>query len=228
MNTSKKKSTSSNRNAWLVGGVIAAVIAIAAIVAISASSKKDQLAVGTVQEFSEVAVTGDALPAFDSAANPDPAVGMTAPTLTGKSFTGNVVTTESTGTPTLTIFLAHWCPHCQREVPLLVEWEKSGKMPAGIDIVAIATGTDSANPNYHHRNGWLAKTSQPPGQSWQTQPTKLAEMHLVLLDTHTLCLLVAMAKCSGVRAVKFRWTNSPPQSSLSREPRTQVGNHSHY
>ena len=160
MNTSKKKSTSSNRNAWLVGGVIAAVIAIAAIVAISASSKKDQVAVGTVQEFSEVAVTGDALPAFDSAANPDPAVGMTAPTLTGKSFTGNVVTTESTGTPTLTIFLAHWCPHCQREVPLLVEWEKSGKMPAGIDIVAVATGTDSANPNYPPSE-WLARENFP-------------------------------------------------------------------
>ena len=160
MNTSKKKSTSSNRNAWLVGGVIAAVIAIAAIVAISASSKKDQLAVGTVQEFSEVAVTGDALPAFDSAANPDPAVGMTAPTLTGKSFTGNVVTTESTGTPTLTIFLAHWCPHCQREVPLLVEWEKSGNMPAGIDIIAVATGTDSANPNYPPSE-WLARENFP-------------------------------------------------------------------
>ena len=41
MNTSKKNSTSGNRNAWIVGGVIAAVIAIAAIVAISASSKKD-------------------------------------------------------------------------------------------------------------------------------------------------------------------------------------------
>jgi thiol-disulfide isomerase/thioredoxin len=160
MNTSKKKSTSGNRNAWIVGGVIAAVIAIAAIVAISASSKKDPLAVGTVQEFSEVTVTGDALPAFDSAANPDPAVGMTAPTLTGKSFTGNVVTTESTGTPTLTIFLAHWCPHCQREVPLLVEWEKSGKMPAGIDIVAVATGTDSANPNYPPSE-WLARENFP-------------------------------------------------------------------
>lgn len=40
MSTTKKNSTSGNRNAWIVGGVIAAVIAIAAIVAISASSKK--------------------------------------------------------------------------------------------------------------------------------------------------------------------------------------------
>ncbi len=160
MSTSKKNSTSGNRNAWIVGGVIAAVIAIAAIVAISASSKKDSAAVGSVQEFSEVTVTGDVLPAFDSAVKPDPAVGMLAPVLSGKGFTGNVVTTESTGTPTLVIFLAHWCPHCQREVPLLVEWEKSGNMPTSIDIVAVATGTDSANPNFPPSE-WLARENFP-------------------------------------------------------------------
>jgi thiol-disulfide isomerase/thioredoxin len=160
MSTTKKKSTSGNRNAWIVGGVIAAVIAIAAIVAISSSSKKDSAAVGSLQEFSEVTVTGDVLPAFDEAANPDPAVGMLAPVLSGKGFTGNVVTTESTGTPTLLVFLAHWCPHCQREVPLLVEWEKSGDMPSGIDILAVATGTDSANPNYPPSE-WLALENFP-------------------------------------------------------------------
>jgi thiol-disulfide isomerase/thioredoxin len=160
MSTSKKNSTSGNRNAWIVGGLIAAVIAIAAIVAISASSKKDSAAVGSVQEFSEVTVTGDVLPAFDSAVKPDPAVGLLAPVLSGKGFTGNVVTTESTGTPTLLVFLAHWCPHCQREVPLLVEWEKSGNMPTSIDIVAVATGTDSANPNFPPSE-WLARENFP-------------------------------------------------------------------
>ena len=160
MNTSKKNSNSGNRNAWIIGGVIAAVITIAAVAAISSSSGNDSAAVGSVQEFSEVMVTGDVLPAFDSAANPDPAVGMLAPVLSGKGFTGNVVTTESTGTPTLLVFLAHWCPHCQREVPLLVEWEKSDKMPAGIDILAVATGTDTANPNYPPSE-WLARENFP-------------------------------------------------------------------
>ena len=160
MNTSKKNSNTGNRNAWIIGGIIAAVVALAAIVAISSSSKKDSASSGTVQEFSDVTVTGDVLPAFDSAAKPDPAVGMTAPTLTGKSFTGNVVTTESTGTPLLVLFVAHWCPHCQREVPLLVEWEKSGKMPAGIDVVTVATGTDPANPNYQPSE-WLARENFP-------------------------------------------------------------------
>jgi thiol-disulfide isomerase/thioredoxin len=85
---------------------------------------------------------------------------MLAPVLSGKGFTGNVVTTESSGTPTLLVFLAHWCPHCQREVPLLVEWEKSGKMPANIDVLAVATGTDSANPNYPPSE-WLARENFP-------------------------------------------------------------------
>ncbi|TRZ74306.1 MAG: TlpA family protein disulfide reductase [Actinobacteria bacterium] len=160
MNTSKKKATAGNRNAWIVGGVIAAVIAIAAVVAISSSSSKDSTAVGTLQEFSEVTVTGDVLPAFDEAAKPDLAVGMLAPVLSGQGFTGNVVTTEPTGTPTLLVFLAHWCPHCQREVPLLVEWEKSGTMPNGIDVVGVATGTDAANPNYPPSE-WLARENFP-------------------------------------------------------------------
>lgn len=160
MSAAKKKSTSGNRNAWMVGGVIATVIAIALIVAISSSSSKDSTAVGSLQEFSEITVTGDVLPAFDSAANPDPALGMLAPVLSGKGFTGNIVTTASTGTPTLLVFLAHWCPSCQREVPLLVEWEKSGNMPAGIDLLAVATGTDSANPNYPPSE-WLVRENFP-------------------------------------------------------------------
>jgi thiol-disulfide isomerase/thioredoxin len=80
--------------------------------------------------------------------------------LTGKGFTGNTITTESTGTPMMLVFLAHWCPHCQREVPLLVEWNKSGKTPSGIDIIAVATGTDPANPNYPPSE-WLAREEFP-------------------------------------------------------------------
>ena len=43
---------------------------------------------------------------------------------------------------------------------LLVEWEKSGATPAGIDVIAIATGTDPANPNYPPSD-WLAREQFP-------------------------------------------------------------------
>jgi len=153
--------SSSGRGKFIVGAIIAIVIGGAAIVAISSSGSKSDTATGAVSEFSDIAVTGDALPAFDSVSTAiDTAIGMPAPVISGKGFTGTSITTEGTGTPMLVVFLAHWCPHCQREVPLLVQWEKDGKTPTGIDVIAVATGTDPANPNYPPSE-WLAREQFP-------------------------------------------------------------------
>lgn len=153
--------SSSGRGKFIVGAIIAIVIGGAAIVAISSSSSKSDVATGVVSEFSDITVTGDALPAFDSVSTAvDTAIGMPAPVISGKGFTGTSITTEGTGTPMLLLFLAHWCPHCQREVPLLVQWEKDGKTPTGIDVIAVATGTDPANPNYPPSE-WLAREEFP-------------------------------------------------------------------
>jgi thiol-disulfide isomerase/thioredoxin len=153
--------SSSGRGKFIVGAIIAIVIGGAAIVAISSSGSKSDTATGAVSEFSDITVTGDALPAFDSVSTAiDTAIGMPAPVISGKGFTGTSITTEGTGTPMLVVFLAHWCPHCQREVPLLVQWEKDGKTPTGIDVIAVATGTDPANPNYPPSE-WLAREQFP-------------------------------------------------------------------
>lgn len=153
--------SSSGRGKFIVGAIIAIVIGGAAIVAISSSSSKSDVATGVVSEFSDITVTGDSLPAFDSASTAtDTAIGMTAPIVSGKGFTGTEITTDGAGTPTMLVFLAHWCPHCQREVPLLVQWEKDGKTPTGIDVIAVATGTDPANPNYPPSE-WLAREGFP-------------------------------------------------------------------
>ncbi len=153
--------SSLGRGKFIVGAIIAIVIGGAAIVAISSSGSKSDTATGAVSEFSDITVTGDALPAFDSVSTAiDTAIGMPAPVISGKGFTGTSITTEGTGTPMLVVFLAHWCPHCQREVPLLVQWEKDGKTPTGIDVIAVATGTDPANPNYPPSE-WLAREQFP-------------------------------------------------------------------
>lgn len=158
-NTAKKRSSGSSNKGWIVGAIIAVVIGGAAVVAITTSGSDTNTASGLV-EMSAVTVNGDILPAYDEAVANDPAIGMTAPVITGKGFIGNTVTTESTGTPMMLIFLAHWCPHCQREVPLLVEWSKSGKVPSGIDIIAVTTGTNPTNPNYPPSE-WLAREEFP-------------------------------------------------------------------
>ncbi|MEK7292743.1 MAG: TlpA disulfide reductase family protein [Actinomycetota bacterium] len=159
MNTGTKKNRggTSGKAVWTVGALIIGVVAVAAIVSITSSSDTAS-APGVTSEFSDVTVVGDSLPPLDSGAT-DAAVGMTAPVLTGKGFSGNIVTTTP-GTPTLIVLLAHWCPYCQKEVPLLVEWEKSGEMPAGVDVIGIVTGTDSAKPNYPP-SAWLAREEFP-------------------------------------------------------------------
>lgn len=155
--TRKNRGGTSGKAVWTIGAIIGGVIAVAAIVSVTSSSDTGSTP-GTSSEFSPVTVTGDVLPPYNADVA-DPAVGMAAPVLTGKGFSGNIVTTTP-GTPTLLVFLAHWCPFCQEEVPLLVEWEDSGDMPLGVDVIAIATATDSAKPNYPP-SAWLAREKFP-------------------------------------------------------------------
>jgi thiol-disulfide isomerase/thioredoxin len=108
-----------------------------------------------------VRVTGTPLPRLDDGASGsrDPAVGKVAPELYGTSFDGHPVTVTH-GTPTAVVFLAHWCPHCQREVPVLVRWLAAGKLPAGVKLVAVATATDPQLPNYPP-SAWLQRQHWP-------------------------------------------------------------------
>ena len=151
------KKESSNKSVWLIGS-IAAAIAIAAIVAVATQSSSDDVVTG-VEEFNSVEVAGNPLPEYSDSAS-DTAIGMTAPILTGKGFTGNTIVTGP-GAPTLLVFLAHWCPHCQREVPLLVQWNRDGLVPSGLDVIAIATSSDPASPNFPPSE-WLAREEFPP------------------------------------------------------------------
>lgn len=155
MNT-KKSDTSSNKSVWLIGG-IAALIAVAAIIAVASQSGSDEVVTG-IEEFQSVEVVGQALPE-PIKGETDKAVGMTAPVLTGKGFTGNTIVT-SPGSPTLLVFLAHWCGFCQREVPLLVKWNSAGTVPSGLDVIAVATSSDPASPNFPPSE-WLAREEFP-------------------------------------------------------------------
>jgi hypothetical protein len=48
----------------------------------------------------------------------------------------------------MVVFLAHWCPHCNREVPRLIEWQASGAIPADLQIIGVSTAVASDRPNY--------------------------------------------------------------------------------
>jgi len=136
---------------WL--GIAFGVVAIALVGAIVFSSSEP---IGS--EFGTVEVTGDDLAPF-GADGADPAVGVQAPELTGADFDGSAVAVEHDGQPRAVIFLAHWCPHCQAEVPRVQAWLASGGGVEGVDLVSVATSMNSAQPNFPpsewlEREGW--------------------------------------------------------------------------
>src|SRR5699024_5507678 len=79
-----------------------------------------------------------------------------APTVSGSAFDGSSVKIAADGRPKVVIFLAHWCPHCQAEVPVVQAWINAKGMPDGVDLVTVATGIDPKAPNYPP-DAWLAR-----------------------------------------------------------------------
>ena len=86
----------------------------------------------------------------------DDAVGRPAPEVDGRSFDGTPVRITADGRPKVIVFLAHWCPHCQREVPVVQAWLDATGMPAGVDLISVATAIDPNRPNYPP-DAWLAR-----------------------------------------------------------------------
>lgn len=96
-----------------------------------------------------VTVTGDPLPTFTSGGASDPAIGMAAPVLEGSNFNDQPVTVDASKNGAyMLVFLAHWCPHCNAEVPRLLTWKNSGAIPADLDIIGVATAVSPTSPNY--------------------------------------------------------------------------------
>ena len=168
MATAKPKSKSAVARArkkqppWLWIGVagLVLVLAVAAIVSSGGGDKNDS-AEGLAQT-GPVTVTGAALPKFEADAA-DAAVGKAIPELKGQSFDGSPVEIRNDGRAKLIVFVAHWCPHCQKEIPLLADWLKSNSLPNGVDLYTVSTSVTSKRPNYPpstwlENEGWTAKT----------------------------------------------------------------------
>ncbi len=57
-------------------------------------------------------------------------------------------------------FLAHWCPHCQAEVPRLVDVADADGTVDGVALAAVATASSPERPNYPP-GPWLADEGWP-------------------------------------------------------------------
>jgi cytochrome c biogenesis protein CcmG/thiol:disulfide interchange protein DsbE len=145
----------------LVLGIVLAVVVIAGIAAVALTSGGDDdetsstVPPGTGGGTATVEVQGDSLPAGEGPS--DPAIGTAAPALTGSDYTGApVAITPGADGPMMVVFLAHWCPHCNNEIPVLQEWAAQGGIPEGLQVVGVSTAVSAERPNYPP-DAWLAE-----------------------------------------------------------------------
>lgn len=146
----------------MIGGVTLAIL-IALVIAVVAGGSKDSSNTPTsdgsvsVGENQPVEVVGDALEKLPESGT-DPVIGLLAPTLNGHTFDGtNLSVTPGDGKPYMVVFLAHWCPHCNREIPRLIEWQASGAIPADLQIIGVSTSVAKDRPNFPPSQWVVAK-----------------------------------------------------------------------
>jgi thiol-disulfide isomerase/thioredoxin len=117
-------------------------------------------AISVEEQVAPVSIDGDVLPPMaDSglSADPssDPTIGTQLPTVTGTNFAGTEVVIDDDGRAKAVYFLAHWCPHCQAELPRIVELVDDGKQPDNLDIYAISTSVDASRGGAYPPQTWF-------------------------------------------------------------------------
>lgn len=133
----------------IIGGVVGLALVVLLAVAIAGEEQVDA-SIG----YGDPVVTGDPLPIFDPTAAADPVVGLTAPSAVGADWEDNEVKIEADGRAKIVVFLAHWCPHCQAEVPVVQTWLDEGNLPDDVDMYSVVTSTDRLRPNWPPQD-WL-------------------------------------------------------------------------
>ena len=133
---------------WLVIGVVALVVVAVGVAFLAGRDAEQRAQDSGVQQVSDVSIEGAPLPPFDGL-EPDPAMERAAPAFAATTFGGvEVSVLPGDGTAKVIGFYAHWCPHCQRELPRLASWLAANELPAGVEVIAVSTAVDSGRGNY--------------------------------------------------------------------------------
>ena len=156
--TARGQKAKSQRKWTIIGGVAVAVLT-AGLVAYCTVS-------GDEPEAAEVTITGEPIPvlAGNASVGQDIAFGWDAPLISGSDWKGNSVTIDpSDGRPKLIVFLAHWCSHCQAEVPEVQAWLNETGGSSAVDLYGVATSINRSRPNWPpgdwlEREGWTSPT----------------------------------------------------------------------
>ena len=143
---------------WVTGGIVGLGLIVLLAYAISGEEQVDA-SIG----FGEVTVEGDNLPAIQNPNTGDPTIGFVAPTISGSDWNGNDFTIGADGRSKIVVLLAHWCPHCQADVPVIQNWIDKGGLPEDVDLYGVTVLSNSLRPEFPPQDwleseGWTSPT----------------------------------------------------------------------
>lgn len=146
--TSAAKANAKGSKIWIAAVVLVVIVGVIAVAA-ARGSRKDATEKVDQKQTAPVEITGAPPLAALPEAGADPALGETIPTVTGSDFDGEAVTIgPEDGKAKVIVFAAHWCPHCQRELPILVDHLKDSPMPDDVELLTVSTGVAEERGNY--------------------------------------------------------------------------------
>ena len=152
---SRRPTATKSRLPFVIIGSAIAIALVIAIIATRESGTEDT----TLAQTRPVTVNGPALPTLSDTGT-DAGVGRVAPGLEGAAFDGTAISIANDGRPKIVVFVAHWCPHCQVEVPLITKWIAANGKPSGVDMYGVSTDVSKDRPNYPP-SSWLAEEQWP-------------------------------------------------------------------
>ncbi|MXW41923.1 MAG: redoxin domain-containing protein [Acidimicrobiia bacterium] len=139
-----------------IAGLLAALLLLAAACGSDNDNTTSQAPAPQVVESAPIAFEGyqaDDLPVLLE--------GQKIPSITGTTINGSPFEWVSGTTPTVMVFLAHWCPACRNEVAELTRWLDDGNsLPEGVDFFSVSTLVHPDRDNYPPSQ-WLKDEKWP-------------------------------------------------------------------
>ncbi len=155
----------------------------------------DRLPPEVVGEVRDVEIDGDALPRFEPDSGVDPALGRRPPSLIAEDAAGVVHTISADiDGPVMLVFLAHWCPACNVEVPHLVQLDDDGRLPTDLNVYGVLTAIAPDRPGFP-ASEWIAGFGWPwvsvaDGIDFDTEPPQWAAADAFGLSAYPYVVLV--------------------------------------
>ena len=161
---------------WMIVSVVALVAVVVGVGFLASRDAEEREQSSDVPQVSDVNIEGEHLPPFEGH-DPDPAMESVAPAFAATTFGGvEVSVLPGNGTAKVIGFFAHWCPHCQRELPRIANWLAANQLPAGVEVIAVSTAVDSGRPNYPP-SAWFEEEQWPAVAVRDSESNEIGEAY---------------------------------------------------